>query len=117
MNESRLADAPLPVLSTVTVTVTATATAWDRIILTGMGSSHFAGIPTWRALTSLRYPVWTADTGQLLDNIGAITPNTLLIVTSQSGVSVAARAVQPVNGDCGWLPLETTATTRSLRVS
>jgi glucosamine--fructose-6-phosphate aminotransferase (isomerizing) len=60
---------------------------WDRIILTGMGSSHFAGIPTWRKLTELGRPVWSIDTGQLLDTPGAVTTNTLLVVTSQSGAS------------------------------
>jgi glucosamine--fructose-6-phosphate aminotransferase (isomerizing) len=52
-----------------------------------MGSSLFAGIPTWRALTALGHRVWNIDTGQLLDNLGLITPKTLLIVTSQSGAS------------------------------
>ena len=56
-------------------------------MLTGMGSSLFAGIPTWRALTALGRPVWNIDTGQLLDNPGLVSSNTLLIVTSQSGAS------------------------------
>ncbi|WP_334684429.1 SIS domain-containing protein [Arthrobacter sp. CAN_A6] len=60
---------------------------WDRIVLTGMGSSLFAGIPTWRALTALGHQVWNIDTGQLLDNLGLVTPDTLLIITSQSGAS------------------------------
>ena len=33
------------------------------------------------------------------------------------GVCVTIRAVRQVSGDCGWLSLGTTATTRSLRVS
>ena len=60
---------------------------WDRIILTGMGSSHFAGIPTWRRLTELGQTAWAVDTGQLLDTPDLITPNTLLVATSQSGAS------------------------------
>lgn len=60
---------------------------WDRIVLTGMGSSHFAGLPTWRHLTALGYNAWAIDTGQLLDNDTLIDDQTLLIVTSQSGAS------------------------------
>jgi glucosamine--fructose-6-phosphate aminotransferase (isomerizing) len=63
------------------------ARTWDRIVLTGMGSSHFAGIPTWRGLTELGHTAWAVDTGQLLDTPDLITPNTLLIATSQSGAS------------------------------
>ncbi len=64
-----------------------TGTAWDRIVLTGMGSSHFAALPTWRHLVALGHDAWTVDTGQLLDNDRLITEDTLLIVTSQSGAS------------------------------
>ena len=60
---------------------------WDRVVLTGMGSSHFAGLPTWRHLTALGRAAWAVDTGQLLDNERLVTPQTLLIVTSQSGAS------------------------------
>jgi len=60
---------------------------WERIVLTGMGSSHFAGLPTWRALTELGIPAWAIDTGQLLDAPALVTPRTALIVTSQSGAS------------------------------
>jgi glutamine---fructose-6-phosphate transaminase (isomerizing) len=60
---------------------------YDRIALTGMGSSHFAGLPTWRRLVAAGLPVWWADTGQLLDSPGLITPDTLLVATSQSGAS------------------------------
>ncbi|MFE4834698.1 SIS domain-containing protein [Arthrobacter sp. NPDC056691] len=77
----RLAAAAIPPLRDLA------GSRWDRIILTGMGSSHFAGIPTWRKLTELGRPAWSIDTGQLLDSPNAITINTLLIVTSQSGAS------------------------------
>ena len=40
---------------------------FDRIVLTGMGSSHSAALPTWRALVSEGRPAWWVDTGQLLD--------------------------------------------------
>ncbi len=59
----------------------------DRIVLTGMGSSHFAALPTWRALTAAGLQAWWVDSGQLLDTPGLITPGTLLVATSQSGAS------------------------------
>ncbi len=77
----RLADADTPDLDVVR------NRAWDRIVLTGMGSSHFAAVSTWRRLTALGLPVWTVDTGQLLDNLGLVTDRTLVITTSQSGAS------------------------------
>lgn len=77
----RLAEADVPDLAPLT------GSQWDRIVLTGMGSSHFAGIPTWRALTALGRPTWAVDAGQILDTPGLITDRTLLIVTSQSGGS------------------------------
>lgn len=77
----RIADAALPDLAPLTTA------NWDRIVLTGMGSSHFAGIPTWRALTALGRRSWAIDAGQLLDTPGLITDRTLLIITSQSGGS------------------------------
>jgi glucosamine--fructose-6-phosphate aminotransferase (isomerizing) len=60
---------------------------WPRIVLTGMGSSHFAGHPTWRRLTALGHPAWNVDTGLLLDSPDLITRDALLVVTSQSGAS------------------------------
>ncbi|MBT8161943.1 MULTISPECIES: SIS domain-containing protein [Arthrobacter] len=77
----RLAEADLPQLEAIT------GRPWDRIVLTGMGSSDYVGIPTWRTLTALGLPALIIDSGQLLDNPGAITPDTLLIATSQSGAS------------------------------
>ncbi|GAA2795571.1 SIS domain-containing protein [Crossiella cryophila] len=77
----RLAEAAIPPLDALT------GRAWPRIVLTGMGSSHFAGIPTWRHLIAQGTAAWSVDAGQLLDDGGLITPDTLLIVTSQSGAS------------------------------
>lgn len=77
----RLASASLPNLSQLA------GSSWDRIVLTGMGSSHFVGMPTWRRLTTLGHFALSIDTGQLLDNPEAVTSNTLLVVTSQSGAS------------------------------
>jgi fructoselysine-6-P-deglycase FrlB-like protein len=60
---------------------------YRRIVLTGMGSSHFAAVPTWRRLVAADRQAWWVDTGQLLDTPGLVTPETLLVVTSQSGAS------------------------------
>jgi glutamine---fructose-6-phosphate transaminase (isomerizing) len=66
---------------------------YDRIVLTGMGSSHFAALPGWRRLVDAGHPAWWTDSGQLLDAPGLITPGTLLIVTSQSGASAEVVAM------------------------
>jgi glucosamine--fructose-6-phosphate aminotransferase (isomerizing) len=68
---------------------------YQRIVLTGMGSSHFAALPTWRRLTAAGYPAWWVSTTQLLDTPGLVTRDTLLIVTSQSGASGEITAVLP----------------------
>lgn len=60
---------------------------WSRIVFTGMGSSHFAGIPSWRSLSAAGRASWAVDTGQLLDTLDLVTPDALVIVTSQSGGS------------------------------
>jgi glucosamine--fructose-6-phosphate aminotransferase (isomerizing) len=61
--------------------------AYDRIVLTGMGSSHYATIPIERDLAARGFPVWRIDTGSLLDFPQLITAKTLLWATSQSGMS------------------------------
>ncbi len=66
---------------------------YDRIVLTGMGTSHFAGLPTWRALARRGWPAWWLDTTQLLDTADLVTPGTLLVVTSQSGRSAEVVAL------------------------
>lgn len=60
---------------------------YDRIVLTGMGSSHAAAVPTWRHLVASGRPAWWVDSGQLLDAPELVTGQTLLVVTSQSGAS------------------------------
>lgn len=60
---------------------------WERVVFTGMGSSHFAGIPSWRSLTAAGRASWAVDTGQLLDTPELVTPRTLVVITSQSGAS------------------------------
>lgn len=64
-----------------------TARNYDRIIFTGMGSSHFAALPSWRQLVADGRSTWWVDTGQLLDSPQLITEGTLLVITSQSGAS------------------------------
>ncbi len=71
---------------------------YDRIVLTGMGSSHCAGLPGWRRLADAGHPAWWVDTGQLLDAPGLITPGTLLVATSQSGASAEVVAIAEHQG-------------------
>jgi glucosamine--fructose-6-phosphate aminotransferase (isomerizing) len=63
------------------------APGFDRVVLTGMGSSHHAALPAWRRLAGQGQPAWWVDTGQLLDTPALVTGRTLLVVTSQSGAS------------------------------
>lgn len=78
----RQADAPLPAeLKTVHLD------SYDRIILTGMGSSDYAGIPIERALAARGLPVLRLDAGQLLDIPERVTNRSLVWATSQSGRS------------------------------
>lgn len=71
---------------------------YERIVLTGMGSSHFAALPGWRRLADAGHPAWWVDSGQLLDAPGLITPGTLLIATSQSGASAEIVAMAEPQG-------------------
>jgi len=71
---------------------------YDRIVLTGMGSSHFAALPGWRRLADAGHPVWWVDSSQLLDAPGLVTPGTLLVVTSQSGASAEVVAMVEPQG-------------------
>ena len=61
---------------------------FDRVILTGMGSSLNALYPSCLRLVSAGLPVWHEDTAELLINIrGRIKGKTLLWIASQSGES------------------------------
>lgn len=73
-------------------------TSYDRIILTGMGSSDYAAIPIERRLAKRGLPVTRIDAGQLLDVPSRVTNRSLVWGTSQSGRSgeVAALANQLV---------------------
>jgi glutamine---fructose-6-phosphate transaminase (isomerizing) len=60
---------------------------WERVVFTGMGSSHYAALPTWRSAVAAGWPAWQLDAGQLLDAPELLTAQTLVIATSQSGAS------------------------------
>lgn len=60
---------------------------FDRIVLAGMGSSDYALIPIERELIGMGLLVWRIDAGRLLDMPQLVTSQTLLWLTSQSGMS------------------------------
>jgi len=61
---------------------------YERIVVTAMGGSHFAGVPAWLSLVSAGLPVWHIDASVLLhDAISLVNERTLLWVVSQSGRS------------------------------
>ena len=61
---------------------------FDRIVLTGMGSSLHGMYPTFLRLAAAGYPVWCEDTAELLGYQQGLTAgNTLVWITSQSGES------------------------------
>ncbi len=62
--------------------------SFDRIVLSGMGGSHYAAYPAWLALVGRGLPAWWVDTAELLhDAAGLVGGRTLLWLTSQSGES------------------------------
>ena len=72
----------------------------DRIILTGMGGSHYAGLPSWLRLVSRGRATWWLDTGRLLESPELVTPDSLLVVTSRSGLCGEVLAlVEKFDGD------------------
>jgi fructoselysine-6-P-deglycase FrlB-like protein len=56
-----------------------------RIILTGMGASHFAALPSWRRLVAAGKAARWIDTESLLENPQLVTSDSLLVATSRSG--------------------------------
>lgn len=62
------------------------ASGFEKIVLTGMGSSHYAAYSTWRELLG-SYPTWWVPTSELLDLPGLVDERTLLWITSLSGAS------------------------------
>lgn len=82
---------------------------FDRIVLTGMGSSHYAAYSTWRTLLGT-YPTWWVPTSELLDTLDLVDERTLLWITSQSGAS--GEVVELLNRvDAGVRPHTILATT------
>lgn len=65
-----------------------TSRRYERIVLSGMGSSLFAPYPAWLACVRAGLPAWWIEAGELLhDARGLITERTLLVLISQSGTS------------------------------
>jgi len=65
---------------------------FDRVIISGMGSSYNAAYPAFIKLSSQPVPVQLVNAAELLHSfIGTITPRTLLWLNSQSG-----RSAEPV---------------------
>ena len=67
---------------------------FDRLVLTGMGASLFAQVPTMIRLAAAGRAVWNIETAELLSDQGAlIDSRTLLWITSQSGASAEVGAL------------------------
>lgn len=65
-----------------------------RVIISGMGSSHYAGFGLWMSLVKRGIPAWWIETAQLLDTVdGLVIPDSLLWLTSQSGESAETVAL------------------------
>jgi fructoselysine-6-P-deglycase FrlB-like protein len=64
-----------------------------RIILTGMGASHVAALPSWGRLVAGGRSAWWIDTENLLENPQIVTSDSLLIATSRSGSGGHVRAL------------------------
>jgi fructoselysine-6-P-deglycase FrlB-like protein len=64
-----------------------------RIILTGMGASHLAALPSWRRLVAGGKAAWWIDTEKLVENPQIVTSDSLLIATSRSGAGGQVRAL------------------------
>lgn len=61
--------------------------SFDRVILTGMGASHYSALPAWRRLVANGHCAWWHSTSELLESPGLLTGRSLLWITSQSGRS------------------------------
>ena len=67
---------------------------FDRIVLTGMGSSLQGCWPLYLRLAEAGLPVWWVETAELLGPAGGLlTPRTLLWIVSQSGASAEVTAL------------------------
>jgi glucosamine--fructose-6-phosphate aminotransferase (isomerizing) len=78
---------------------------FDRIVLSGMGSSCYAFYPAYQRLAALGIPVIWAETSELLYGLRPlITPRSLLILASQSGESAEIVALLDELGKCAKRP-------------
>jgi glucosamine--fructose-6-phosphate aminotransferase (isomerizing) len=67
---------------------------FDRIVLTGMGSSLFASYPIWLQLINAGFPAYWIDCSELIHHARPIiTKRTLVWITSQSGRSAQVVAI------------------------
>ena len=67
---------------------------FDRIVLTGMGSSLQGCWPLYLRLAAAGFPVWWVETAELLGPAGGLlTPQSLLWIVSQSGGSAEVVAL------------------------
>lgn len=64
----------------------AASSAGSGVVLTGMGSSHYAAFPTWRRLIA-EGPAWWVSTSEVLDSPAVVRDGSLVWITSQSGRS------------------------------
>jgi glucosamine--fructose-6-phosphate aminotransferase (isomerizing) len=59
-----------------------------RVVLAGMGSSHFTTYPLFRSMLAAGISVWWINSAELLENLNAFnSPETVFWLTSQSGES------------------------------
>ena len=70
------------------------AQAYDRIVLSGMGSSYYAAYPAWLELVNRGLPAWSVTAAELLHGASSlVTKETLVWLTSQSGASAEVVAL------------------------
>ncbi len=73
-------------------------TRFRRVVLSGMGASHYATYPAWLTLVAAGVPAWWIEADELLHHArGLVGPDTLLWLTSQSGYSAEIQAL--IDGD------------------
>jgi glutamine---fructose-6-phosphate transaminase (isomerizing) len=64
------------------------AAQFERIVVSGMGASHYANYGLWHDLAAAGLPAWWVETGELLHGVdGLVTGRCLVWLTSQSGES------------------------------
>jgi len=75
---------------------------FDRIVLTGMGSSLFASYPIWLQLINAGFPAYWIDCSELIHHARPIiTKRTLAWITSQSGRSAEVVSVLEIVKQAG----------------